>query len=78
MVKILFTAPKANLIAELLDDRNCCIKELIFDKCRARPDKMKIIFSALARNKSIQNLSMSNMNITKESIGALFESISSA
>ena len=48
--KILFTEPKANLLAELLDDRNCYIRELVFDKCRARPDKMKIIFSALARN----------------------------
>jgi len=48
IVKVMFTGPKAQLLADALRHPRCSIEELIFDRCRAKSDKMGMIFEALA------------------------------
>ena len=54
--KLLFTAPKAKILADTLSHPNCRIVELTLDKCRAKSEKMVLLFGALARNQSVKNL----------------------
>ena len=76
IVKVLFTGPKAQLLAETLRDENCQITELAFDRCRAKSEKMGAIFEALAKNKSVANLTLRNMNIPRDSLTALGDMLS--
>ena len=76
IVKVLFTGPKAQLLAETLSDENCQIMELVFDRCRAKSEKMGAIFEALAKNKSIANLTLRNMNIPRDSLTAMGDMLS--
>ena len=50
VVKVLFTGPKAKLLADTLSHPNCTIIELVFDSCRAKSDKMSVLFEALTKN----------------------------
>ena len=76
IVKILITGPKAQILAEMLSDENCQIQELGFDRCRAKSEKMGAIFEALAKNKSVANLTLRNMNIPRDSLTALGDMLS--
>ena len=55
---MLLTDRKARLFAEILKDPECRIEELLLDKCRAKADKMKLLFEALAHNKSVFRLQL--------------------
>jgi hypothetical protein len=50
IIKVFFTQDKARILSEALGHPNCKIEELIFDRCRAKSDKMGMIFGALAHN----------------------------
>ena len=68
IIKVLFTGPKAKLLADTLSHPNCSIVELVFDSCRAKSEKMGVLFEALTRNQSVANLTLRNMNIPRDSL----------
>ena len=67
-MKVLFTGPKAQLLAEIISHPNCSINELVFDRCRAKSEKMGVIFEAMTKNESVANLTLRNMNIPRDSL----------
>ena len=69
--KLLFTAPKAKILADTLSHSNCAILELTLDSCRAKSEKMVLIFGALARNQSVKNLIIQDTSIPRDAIEAL-------
>ena len=71
--KVLFTGPKAQLLAQTLSHPNCAIKELAFIKCRAKSEKMVLLFGALTQNTSISSLIMRSTNIPRDSVVALVD-----
>ena len=50
IAKVLITGPKAQLLADTLSHPNCAIRDLVINRCRAKSEKMGLIFCALARN----------------------------
>ena len=50
--------------------------ELVFDRCRAKSEKMGAIFEALAKNKSVANLTLRNMNIPRDSLTSMGDMLS--
>ena len=76
VAKVLFTEPKAVLLADIMSHPNCKIKELVLTKCRAKSDKMTLLFGALARNKSVANLILTGTNIPRDSVVALNDLLS--
>ena len=71
--KVLITQNKANLLAQILTLPNCEITDLVMNKCRAKSDKMGLIFGALAKNKSVANLSLKGTNIPRDSLTDLVD-----
>ena len=71
--KVLFTGPKAQLLAQTLSHPNCAIKELAFIKCRAKSEKMVLLFGALKQNTSISSLILRSTNIPRDSVVALVD-----
>lgn len=76
IIKVLFTGPKAQLLANILSHENCRVIELVFDRCRAKSEKMGKIFEALAKNNSVANLTLRNMNIPRDSLTAMGDMLS--
>ena len=68
IVKVLLTESKAQLLAEMLSHPSCKIVELVFDRCRAKAEKLGLIFAALKRNQSIFNLTLMNMHVNRDSL----------
>lgn len=75
--KVLFTAEKAKLLSDALSSSRCRVIELIFDRCRAKSDKMGMLFGALAHNSSISSLTLQNMNIPRDSLVAMVDLLAS-
>ena len=48
--KVLFTPAKTELLIEIISHHNCQITDLLFKKCRAKSEKMGLIFGAIATN----------------------------
>ena len=72
------TGPKAKLLAQILSLPNCKITDFILDRCRAKSDKMGLIFGALASNKSVTNLSLKGTNIPRDSLTDLVDMLGSS
>ena len=68
IVKVLLTDPKAQLLAQILSNVKCQIMDLELVKCRAKSDKMGLIFGALIVNKSVKNLDLTGTSIAKDSL----------
>ena len=75
---VLLTGPKARLLAQILALPNCKITDLIISKCRAKSDKMGLIFGALANNQSVANLSLKGTNIPRDSLTDLVDMLGSS
>lgn len=78
MTKILITAPVAKLLAKIIALPNCQIVDLALTECRAKSDKMGLIFEALARNTSVQSLSLEGTSIPRESLPNLVDLLESS
>lgn len=68
IAKVLLTGPKAQILADTLSHPNCAITDLIINRCRAKSEKMGLIFTALANNNSVANLTLRDTNIPRDSL----------
>ena len=68
ITNVLLTDPKAKLLAQILTNAKCQITNLELVECRAKSDKMGLIFGALQRNQSVANLNLTGTSIAKESL----------
>lgn len=71
--KVLFTQEKAELVSKALASDNCAITELSFNRCRAKTDKMGMLFGGLAHNTSVTSLTLQDMNIPRDSLVAMVD-----
>ena len=69
--KILFTELKADILRECFESSMSQIRDLEFDKCRAKRQEMCVIFDALSKAKKLLTLSLQNMNIPRDAIPVL-------